>query len=276
MIECVITCVNYGDFLAYTLPFNRSLFDRIVVVTSPEDKLTQRVCEYWYVECIQTTAFGTQDGKFIKGSGINEGLSRLSKTGWLVHMDADILLPPLTKRLMDVMNLDKSFIYGCDRFNCQSFEDWARFMSTPRLQHENNSWIHTSSFQIGTRVAIMEFGGYIPIGFFQMWHADSKQLSYPAGHKGAARDDMDFAARWPRSKRGFIPEIIAYHLESEKADMGANWSGRKTKVFSADRSEPINPPEVVKDWRYYWRRVINLLRRALVSLQRVFSAPSSY
>lgn len=32
-------------------------------------------------------------------------------------------------------------------------------------------------------------------------------------------------------KRGFIPEVTAYHLESEDAPMAINWQGRKTKPF---------------------------------------------
>ena len=40
--------------------------------------------------------------------------------------------------------------------------------------------------------------------------------------------------QWPRNKRAFIPEIVCYHLESEKANMGANWNGRATKQFAPE------------------------------------------
>jgi len=33
-IECVITCANFSDMLSETLPTNRAIFDRMVVVTN--------------------------------------------------------------------------------------------------------------------------------------------------------------------------------------------------------------------------------------------------
>jgi hypothetical protein len=89
-------------------------------------------------------------------------------------------------------------------------------------------------FPIGTRVAFQHAGGYVPIGFFQLWHADSGVTTYIDGHTDAGREDSNFAAQWPRRRRGFIPEITAYHLESEPAEMGVNWKGRKTKPFRAE------------------------------------------
>ena len=42
---------------------------------------------------------------------------------------------------------------------------------------------------------------------------------------------MVFAKKWPRAKRGLIPEVVGYHLESTDASMSANWYGRKTAPF---------------------------------------------
>lgn len=234
-IEAVIVCDRYSDFLAHTLPDNRILFDQMVVVSSHEDKKTQRVCEYWHVKCIQTDVLESRKGHFCKGAGINVGLDALDKSGWVIHMDADIALPPLTRRFIEIMNLDPSYIYGCDRLMCRSFDEWQRFRSLPRLQHENEVWMHMNQFPFGHRVAINSYGGYVPIGFFQMWSPTASGISkYPEGHTNAAREDTAFAIQWPRNRRAMIPEIIAYHLESEKADMAANWSGRTTKAFGPE------------------------------------------
>ena len=235
-LECVVTCVNYADFLAHTLPHNRTLFDNMVVVTTPEDKATQRVCEYWHVRCVQTKRFN-ENASFRKGAGINAGLDVLKKDAWIVHMDADIMLPPLFKNLIQGAELDPTMVYGCDRFMSTSYQEWAEFVTTPRLQHENNVFIHTSSFPIGVRIFRPNYGGYIPIGFFQMWHGSSGVDKYPEEHTTAGRGDMLFAAKWPRAKRGFLPEIIAYHLESEKVKMAANWNGRTTQQFGPPQVE---------------------------------------
>ena len=132
-IEAVVTCVDYADFLAETLPHNRNLFDKVVVVTSPEDKPTQRICEYWHVDCLSTDSFRSRWGEFNKGAAINDGLARLAKTDWLVHMDADIVLPPLTRTLLEAAELDPSSIYGIDRHMVHGYEPWRKFMAMPDL-----------------------------------------------------------------------------------------------------------------------------------------------
>ena len=49
--------------------------------------------------------------------------------------------------------------------------------------------------------------GYIPIGFFQLWHADSEILNYPEGHTDAGREDSHFATLRPRHKRQLLPKV---------------------------------------------------------------------
>jgi len=236
-IEAVITCVNYADFLAHTLPLNKPHFDKLIVVTAPEDSDTKRVCDAWRQKYHATDCFRSRWGEFRKGCAINEGLAKLDRDGWIVHMDADIILPAHFRESLECAQLDTSMIYGCDRVECQSYEAWQQFFGSPAPAIAGNGvFIDTthSPFKFGTRVQFPDAGGWIPIGFFQLWHADSKLLSYPEGHTNAGREDSLFPKQWPRSKRGFLPEIIVYHLESENAPMSVNWSGRKTKTFSID------------------------------------------
>ena len=108
---------------------------------------------------------------------------------------------------------------------------------------------------IGTRIA--KYGtieGYVPIGFFQLWNPICSGINhYPQEHGDAGRSDMLFAMQWPRNKRGFIPEIITIHLESEKlVSMGKNWKGRQTRPFgpviqSDNIKENIRLDKVVPD-----------------------------
>lgn len=207
-IECVTTCVGYGDILAHTLPRNRIHFDSLLVVTAPEDKQTQKVCDYYRVPYHATDSFGTRWGQFSKGTCINEGLGKLDAAQWICHLDADIVLPPNTREALDRANLAKDSIYGVDRVECKSYLDWLRFMDDPEpVVAGNGYFIHTthSPFQLGTRVKFDQEGGYIPIGFFQLWHADS-QRKYPQGHTDAGREDSHFATLWPRDKRQLLPD----------------------------------------------------------------------
>jgi hypothetical protein len=232
-LEAVIVCDKYDDFLRQTLPENKYLFDKLVVVTSHEDVATRRVCEFYHVECIATDVLNTRKGQFCKGAGINVGLDALSKKDWVLHLDADIWLPPQTRNILKDAKLDPKMVYGIDRFIVSGPKKWYDFRNKPvlDLQHEDFTWVHTHSFPVGTRVCA--YGGYIPIGFFQLWNPKTSGVyKYPEGHTTAGREDITFASHWDRNKRGFLPEIIGYHLESDDSDHSVNWTGRVSSRFS--------------------------------------------
>jgi hypothetical protein len=234
-VKPVVVCDQYGDFLRHTLPQNKHLFDKIVVVTSYEDKATRKLCEFYHVMCIPTDATESRKGKFCKGAAINEGLRELDKDGWVVHLDADIWLPPQTRILLQLAELDQSMIYGTDRFIVRGPQAWERFLQAPKLQHENGCYIHLNAFPLGTRVMQGNAHGYVPVGFFQMWcPAISGVIEYPEGHTDAGREDGFFTLKWPRAKRALIPEVVAYHLESDDASNALNGSGRKSAPFTLD------------------------------------------
>jgi hypothetical protein len=233
-VECVIVCDKYADFLQQTLPHNKYLYDRIVVVTSYEDRETRRICEYNHVECIPTDVLESRKGVFKKGAGINVGLEALSLGGFVAHVDADIYLPPQARLILQRADLDPSMVYGIDRFMVRGMRKWLEFTERPRLLHEDETWIHMESgFPVGTRVMHYHQHGWLPIGFFQLWNpVGSGVFRYPEGHTDAGREDTLFAGKWPRRKRGFIPELVGYHLESDDAQKASNWSGRTTSPFT--------------------------------------------
>ena len=236
-LKAVVVCSKYDDFLRYTLPENKFLFNEIVVVTDHEDKATKRVCEFYHVKAIPTDALNTRKGQFCKGAGIQEGLEALGikhakENEWFLHLDADMWLPPQTRRLLEEAKLDKHFLYGCDRFIVKGQQAWHEFREKEilHLQHEDYTWVHTDAFPTGTRVCA--YGGYVPLGFFQLWNpAVSGVKDYPTEHTTAARSDILFATQWTRAERHSIPEIIGYHLESNDSDKAVNWSGRKSARF---------------------------------------------
>lgn len=232
--EAVIVCDKYADFLTHTLPHNKPLFDKLVVVTSFEDAATRKVCEFWNVECLPTDSLKSRHGDFCKGAGIDEGLATLEKDGWVIHLDSDIVLPPLTRTLLDRANLDGRGIYGVDRFMVKGRAAWDSHLNSPNLIHEDWTWVHVGKqdFPVGTRLMIYPAFGYAPIGFFQMWCPSVSGIKdYPTAHTTAARTDVLHALRWPRPMRHLIPEIVAYHLESDDSTHSANWGGRTTSLF---------------------------------------------
>ncbi len=90
-------------------------------------------------------------------------------------------------------------------------------------------------WRVGSRLSHFDYGGYVPIGFFQMWNRASTITRYPTTQDaGAEHTDVLHGLQWPRPDRILIPEIIAVHLESEPCAMGANWKGRITKQFGPE------------------------------------------
>ncbi len=235
ILEAVIVCVQYSDFLAHTLPANKNQFNKLVVVTTPDDIETQKLCEYHHVQCLQTNVFFENGDVFNKAKGINAGIQQLTQEGWVLHLDSDMVLPPQFRGTLEPINLDPTYVYGVDRLMCTSFADWSDHVHKPHLTQEASIFIHPTcpTMPVGARIA--KYGtaeGYIPIGFFQLWNPKGSGINhYPQEHGDAGRSDMLFSMQWPRSKRGFIPEIITIHLESEKCEMGSNWRGRKTQMF---------------------------------------------
>lgn len=249
VIEAVVVCVNYSDFLAWTLPANRTQFNRMVVVTSHDDTATHALCNAYDVECVRTDAFTADGDAFAKAKGINEGIKRLSCQGWVLHMDADIYLPPRTRRILENLPLDPQKLYGCDRLMCPSAQAFAAYLDAPSPVQSDWVFVHPTAFPVGVRLAqYMEWeGGYVPIGYWQLWNPSGSGVhSYPETHGTAARTDFQFGTAWPRSKREMLPELVVIHLESAPG-MALNWEGRKTPPFrlgAAHDPERQKPPIV--------------------------------
>lgn len=245
-LEGVIVCINYSDFLKVTLPVNKQYFDRLVVVTDTKDTETAKVCSFYNVQCIQTDAFYV-DGSTManKALGINEGLKVLKKDGWVLQMDADIWLPPLTRHILDRLPLDEKSIYGIDRLMCNSYHDWTDFIHMNKVDahpmHEGWIYLHLHHFPVGQRIVQYHGEGYMPIGFFQLWNPFSSGIyTYPVEKVGYDRTDVLHLKQFPRDKRKFIPELVCVHLASEEHFMGQNWHGRKSKTFLPAPKQPIH------------------------------------
>lgn len=239
-LEGIIICVNYSDFLAHTLPSNKIQFDNLVVVTDNKDTKTKWICEYYNVMCIQTDIFYENGNKFNKGAAIDYAMQKLSKKGWVLHIDSDIYLPPLTRSILNKLKLDETKIYGADRLMCPNYEQWIDFIDNPNKIQEGWVYVHMDAFPVGVRLAeYHNESGWEPLGYFQLWNPNGSGVhNYPTEHGFADRTDILQAKKWPREKRELLPEIVTIHLDSEGLNtdkMGKNWNGRKTKIFSRDK-----------------------------------------
>ena len=210
------------------------------MVTSEDDEETREVCRRYSLDCLLTEDWKI-DGNFAKGRIIERGLQHLRKEGWRVHMDADLILPRDTRRLLDAAHLNPQKIYGIDRVMVQGFEKWQKFQQAGWMHHSyQNNVKFPEGFSVGARwVDIRE--GYVPIGFFQMWHSDTdiwrgtRIRRYPQAHNDACRTDTQHSLQWDRQDRELLPELIGVHLESESTVNGTNWNGRKTKRFGPEQ-----------------------------------------
>jgi len=257
-LQAVTVCVNYSDFLSQTIVHNKQLFDHWIIVTTPEDKDTQKLCQHYNVECLTTNEFTKNGDPFNKAKGINVGLKYLSKHDWVIHIDADMYLPPLTRGILERISLDPKNLYGIDRMMCPNFTEWNKFTTYPEPLHTGWVYIHPTRFPIGVRIGEYMSEGYEPIGFFQMWNPNKSGIkSYPETHGSADRTDVQFAKKWPRINRVLIPEIIGIHLDSENStieEMGKNWNGRKSTHFGVGYS-------TIKKRKSCWQRFKSIFRK---------------
>lgn len=255
ILEAVTVCINYGDFLREVAPFNRAVFDRWIIVTTPDDKETRDVCFKYGLDTVISKQ-GTRDGPFSKGRLIDMGLHQVRADAWRVHLDADIVLPIDSRHRLEKAHLDPDNIYGIDRVMVRGWDQWQKMKRSGYLesQHCHPALISfPAGYQIGARFIELE-QGYVPIGFFQLWHSQADEWRglrvkpYPVNHGDACRTDTQHGLQWDRRNRVLLPELIGVHLESEQLrGMGANWNGRKTAPFLPEskldefsRRDPFN------------------------------------
>jgi hypothetical protein len=242
-LEALTVCVDYADYLEETLPFLLPHVDDLVVVTTPDDGRTHRVCKRYGVRFLPTRCFYRDGEKFNKARGINYGLANLKLDGWVLHIDSDIVLPLRTRYMLKEMDLDPRKLYGCDRAHCVGRAAWDELKARPDVQYEWSCLVQPPRrCTLGARIAHMEYGGYCPIGFFQLWSPSGSGVTrYPRVGQGTAEhSDVLHAIQWEREDRVLIPELICLHLETkDKGDrrpMGQNWAGRTTPEFNRDET----------------------------------------
>ena len=177
-IEAVSVCLHYDDFLEQTIRVNQSLFDDWVVVTAREDQATRNVCERHGVR-IALCPYFERNERFAKALAINIGLAHLRLEDWVMHLDADTALPRNTRKHLANVELDPSCIYGIDRVDCPSLEAWKSYLTDPDPYAKHYFYRGPHDWRIGSRVGHFDYGGYAPIGFFQLWNRATRNHPLP-------------------------------------------------------------------------------------------------
>ena len=223
-LEAVTVSVGFDDFLDQALTYNHPHVDTMIVVTSHSDKKTQQVCQKHGAICVQTDLMYKNGRKFNKGAAINAGFNYFQYNGWRLHLDSDIILPDNFRRMLfNNTYLDKDAIYGADRVDVIGKTELKQVRENP--QHQYGMLVGSSNSKIGHRF-VDSLNGYLPMGFFQLWHY-SCQKPYPYSLGTAAHDDITFSSLWPKSHRHHLSETICHHLCARTPDWGENWEGNR-------------------------------------------------
>lgn len=241
-LQGITICKGFGDYLAESMVRNFKHFDRYFIVTHPEDAETQKICSaFENVVCIQTDCMHEGGARFNKGLAINFGLSQMNSDGWILHIDADVVLPANFRDRFNQMELDENCIYGADRHYVVGFEQWLEWrdrvdkMSTLRFDCDAAGYLHQVPNELPNGGRFISEFGYVPLGYFQLWHSKFKRV-YPGNCVAADRSDVLFASQWGRGQRQIILETAVYHLTTQPiTEMGADWSGRTSARFENDR-----------------------------------------
>lgn len=213
-ITLVTTSVGESDKLQQSLKCNKEFVNRTIVITTPSDTETQRVCFLFGVRCHVTDAFRLNNDKFNKGRALREVQLELhreaSSNSVAMIIDSDVCLPPnFLELLPSEMPLDVLFSVN-ERCMFATPQDYSR--GWPALQAK---W------------------SYQTMGFLQMYIAHSSAPTYPEDFPTAARSDLEFGTYFKQRK---VLPIIVMHMgispggwmagskNTSGADSGDTWA----------------------------------------------------
>ena len=206
-IEAVTVCIDYSDCLSRCIQ-NKDYVDEWIIVTHHRDDRTIQLCIDNDIRYIESERIYNNGAYFAKGKAINEGLLRLAKDDWILHIDADQKLPSNFRDIISTQDMDKECIYGAAR----------QYDGKLRVE------INPSTGEVHQRPLV---------GFFQLWHS-SKFTDYPENSKHAGDDDQDMPLRFNYPEQWKYLDLV---LEDTSGEFCMNWYGRKFhKRLSAIRN----------------------------------------
>lgn len=200
--------INYADYLEISLKHNHTLFNKIYVITDPNDKDTQKCCEkYTNIEVLLYDDAFKNGAEFDKTTLLRRAqlyLNELYPKNWMLYIDGDTIVPSnLFEILSSETNISESTIFLSQRKIYQTEED---FLSKTNAHLDESTKYHKGA------------------GFFNLYF--SKKILYPykyqtiKGKRSAEGCDIVFQSKF--YDRRFIESIICSHI----GNTCVNWEGR--------------------------------------------------
>lgn len=202
-LDVIIISVNYNDLLLVSLSHNINIFDKITVVTSSDDLMCQKICEKFEINCLVTDVMYENGSIFNKGKAINAGINSLKNPGFILLIDADIIVSE--KIDTDILSTDT--LYTSDRWICNTYEEY--------LQIKTQNLENFCRFEVDKG-----------LGFFQLFHF-SKESKFPESSDNASFSDLLFRDKF----------TIRSKIDNQIIHLGKtfrNWNGRVTERFIND------------------------------------------
>lgn len=225
-----IVCVDYSDLLRITLPQNINHFEQVVVVTAHRDVKTidfisDTIAPFERVSLCMTDAFYADGAHFNKWKALDHALE-IYAFGWVVLLDADILLP----KFLPELNLTIGNLYSPFR----------------RMVQHNGPYVvpHDSHFDQFVRHEEKEFAGYC-----QIFHSSDPVLGPHPWHQQnwthAGGADTFFQMKWPEEKKIRPPfEVLHFGFPAQ------NWCGvGKIHELQAMMSKRKGKPQTLERYR---------------------------
>jgi hypothetical protein len=189
--------INYGDYLGVTLKHNRSLFDRYYIGTIKQDTVTIDVAKQYDTEVLYYDELLTLNGSKFNKSGIMHQMQIMAHTKhqhhWMLVHDSDCLIH-LDKTEIE----DDSKLYGVNRINFPTFEDYKSNKSYRYYQHGH--------------------------GYFQLYF--QKNYIYDYWSLDCGFCDVGFKSLWKKNYQ-CLQNSAVEHL----GPAFVNWQGRKTPTW---------------------------------------------
>jgi len=235
-IRAVSVCVDYGDILSLTVPYNRQHFTEHWIITTPEDSLTQEVARRHDCKVYLTNEFFHKGAEFAKWRALEMALDDIGRSGWMLMLDADICWPQkATDALATWYRHPQVGTLYCP--NRRMLEDQDKLLALSKSGIPPES--HWSSMRLHANVN--EWAGYS-----LLLHADDPAL--PQGHwhdtnwRSCGGADSFLQQRWTRDKKVKLPfEVL--HIGSD----GLNWYGRATPYLDG---RPLHPDAEARKAKY--------------------------